>query len=306
VAVYYTAENAPFGAAGRYFPLKRRRLEGRATIDYRMQVLGCEVRIRVNCAKLMPLVRDVEAGAEGERVSSGEVAIDLLSTRDGFALFADGVEEYRSRHAADMARPLSALIVREVSDRAEGLTQMRAGFVRVAGKNVLLAGADGSQRRALLIDLMVRGAEVCGGTVLVAEDGSVVPLPRRIKLRDEMLEELPELQEACRGLNRYPSKDGNTAFFFDPGVTGAPWDVRRGRADLILHLEPADGEETEVRESGGVGMASRLVRLTDVTGEPRRHFRRMMGLVDSCPSRLLVPGDMKGAAETLLRICSDL
>ena len=120
-----------------------------------------------------------------------------------------------------------------------------------------------------------------------------------------MLEHHPNLREACRELNRYPSKRGGTAFYFDPTVVGSAWETQRGEPDLILHVEPAGGGDPEIRESGGGGMASRLLQLTDVTVEPRQHFRRMMGLVNSCPSHLLVPGDPKGAAESVLRLCAD-
>ena len=269
-------------------------------------MLGCEVRVRVNSASLMAVVRDVEAGLAGEPVASGFLDIELLSSADGFTLFADGAEVHRGRRAVDMAGSLDSLIVRKVVDRTGGLTRMRAGFARVTGKNILLAGLRRSGRTALLLELMVRGAAIRSEDVLLVEDGPSVPLPRRFRVRDEMLAHLPELQESCLNLNRYPSDSGGTVFYFDPTVAGMAWEATRGKPDLILCLEPAGAKETITGEGGSVAIASRLLPITDFTGEPQRHFRRMMALVDSCPSHLLVAEDLKTAAASVLRLCSGL
>jgi hypothetical protein len=180
-------------------------------------------------------------------------------------------------------------------------TRLHAGCATIGGRRILVSGAGRVGKTTLLLNLLLRGADVHCDEIVLLEGNDVRPFPKKFVIFDGSLTVVPGLVPLCRELHRFVTPDGGGFRLFDPTDADRRWHLPGGPVDHIFFLEPdfggAASEEATTKTQMVQNLLSQTLNATDDTG---RRIRDLSALVASAKCHRVAVGDCGETAAAIL------
>lgn len=172
---------------------------------------GCDMSFAVEdtlrAAGLRALFQHLEVPTE-----SAQVRIEVTGAEADEAMLAvDGTERVRTSDPGVLIGALYQAVLQKIHPRIDWLALVHGGALARNGVGIGLPAPSGSGKTTLIAYLMTRGFEYLADDLLAiaAPDGSIVPWPMPLGVKDGSMELLASLHPALRGSPSYPTRGRN-------------------------------------------------------------------------------------------------
>jgi hypothetical protein len=184
---------------------------------------------------------------------------------------------------------------------ATGWAWLHGGIVGVAGRRVLLVGDKGVGKTTLALRMLHDGHRVEGDELVLIRDGSALPLPRNLHVKEGSVALVPELAARWAELPSIGTSSGEVIRAFSPSDAGFAWDIHDGGVDVAVVLRAGHGGAASGRPLTGVELVQRFVEHASVVPEARQQLvRTLAGLVGHVAGHELTIGDLAGTTAALV------
>jgi hypothetical protein len=182
-------------------------------------------------------------------------------------------------------------------------TCLHGGAVSIDGRLVIVTGDRGAGKTTLLLRLLLDGAAFHCDEYLLARDGVVRTVPRRMHVKTGSLAHLPELADACHDVPLLKFGNGPHFLPIDPMDLGRPWRSARGKPAAIFHLTPAFDAEPVAEAVTQIEMVKRLMcQALSGHRRPGRQAEDVCAIVDGVPCFALRVGAAARTAAVVRKI----
>ena len=266
-------------------------------IERTFHMFGFEIRVVTDCSDLGGRLDDIAVNAEQESLYSGTISFQVLRDGDNHRIRTGSQQVVIPRRVERSLPYLHEWINHCVLGRMPALVKIHAGCAGFNGKRIIFVGAKGSGKTTLLCKLLYHGFDVHGDEFVLLLDGLTVPFPRKFHLKEGTPACVPELAPVWERLSTYPSYFGGRFCFFDPSDAGFPWTIKKGKGDIICHLEPNHHGQTRLEPCPKYLMVQKvMLQIDNFSLDPRLQIKELCNIIAKTDCYTLHIGDLENAA----------
>jgi hypothetical protein len=276
--------------------------------ERRFQLLAVDVRIRTNCTLLDRQLDYLVLDAVQDYPVTTSIHFDATREAGQYRICADGAEPWiEGDPATAMNRLYQASYRKLYQSLPPSSAFLHSACGTMHGCRFLLMGESGAGKTTLITRLAREGALVEGDELVVLHEDRAVAVPRRFRIKDHGLSQLPWLAAAAERMPVFENLDGSRVYAFAPSEAGYPWHIRDASIDAVIFLEPNHGGQSRVVEIAKpqmVQLAMAEARVVD--GQDRSWIPMLCRQFDRASCYRLVIGDLDKAVALLISKCRGL
>jgi hypothetical protein len=230
--------------------------------------------------------------------------IRIEKGKDRFRIIEGGTVLSEQLMTRDVVDFLYAHIFSRTLAEAPGAPLLHAACLRRNGCRVLLVGMKGAGKTTLTVRLTLSGYDFEGDENVFIRPGAVIARPRGMHVKARSLRFLPELGPLVPQLAALSDHTGDQIYNLDPRLFGRPWQIRQGKADVIILLRPNHGGFSSIRAIFTLTLARDIMAEIALPEEQRRAaIGTIVSLCSGAPGFDLSLGDHAGAVRCIDAAC---
>jgi hypothetical protein len=260
------------------------------------------VRIRTNCALLDRQLDYLVLDAVQDYPVTASIRFDAMREAGQYRIRADREErwvEVDPVAAMDRLHQASYRKLYESLPPSSAFLHSACGSMH--GCRFLLIGQSGAGKTTLITRLAREGALVEGDELVVLHEDCAVAVPRRFRIRDHGLSQLPWLAEATGRMPVFENADGSRTYAFAPSEGGYPWHIRDASIDAVIFVEPNHGGQSRLAEIAKFEMVQlAMVEARVFDRQDHGWIPMLCRQIDRASCNKLVVGDLDKAVALLI------
>ena len=222
--------------------------------------------------------------------------VQLVEFGDGFYDF-----EPTSPGTADhMVERASVEMRLRLVEETRSAAVLHGGCLVVDGRRFVVMATKGSGKTTLMLGSMARGIAVEGDEHVVVWQSEVMARPRTLRIKAGTVPLVPELADEVLVCPFRKDWYGTPIYSFAPRSADGSWTIGRGKADILLFLEPNHGGLSGIKRIDQDTAFRRLLDNAYLPGERKgvvlANLHRLSRTTQSWEMRI---GDLDGAVRFL-------
>lgn len=277
-----------------------RRRPDQLTHQITCQILACEFDLQTNSKEVFESFGYIVQQSDQEFPVSRRYRYSV-SHDEGRYLLAEG--DVHLNHEISRSRILETLSTRMHRHAFEALPlhcRIHAASGFAGERFFILCGEKYSGKSTLSLKLLYEGFCMVGDELVMLHDSKAVTFPRKMYLRHDSLDLVPEFQPIAEDLPFVFNERNAKMFAFDPLIIGRPWLIRPSPLAAIVYIEPDHGGRSRVRTSGKLEMTQHILTQSNAPLSPAVNWiGEITSAINQAETYILEFGDLDSAVAGL-------
>ena len=138
---------------------------------------------------------------------------------------------------------------------------MHAGYAGYNQKRIIFAGNKGAGKTTLMTRLLFEGLTVDGDELLLIDNETIFPFPRRFHIKSQGINFLSQILP-IKDIPRIVNESQDIVYSFSPSEAGFSWQIKSLPADVIVYLESNHNSDSYIEQCPKYLMVQKLMPLT--------------------------------------------
>ena len=266
------------------------------------QILACTFEIRTDSVELVESLRYLVQQAEQDYPVREHHTYALYRDGDHIVIAEDMEPCDFELGSAGILENLFKRVHNKAFEALPDHVRVHAASGFLGDRFFIFSGDKYAGKSTLTLKLLHEGFDMVGDELVMLNHEEAVTFPRKMYVRGQCLELLPEFQGLSESLPFVSNATEPHMIAFDPLDVGRRWDIRPALLGAVIYIEANHGGRSRLVPCGKLDMVQKIVMQCTPPITPSSQW---VGAVTSAVNRaetfILEFGDLDGAVKALRR-----